>query len=309
MSESSRLRKIVAGMYTVRNWLLDQQVFTSTVLPAIPRPIRWALRKLYFLPSDLIELVLGQRDELVPPKSQIFTGSVDDFRTSGARLVDRLVDFGGLTSESKILDIGCGMGRLAVALTSYLSRNGAYEGMDIVPAGIKWCNENIASTHPNFHFKLADISNTEYNPAGSVKASEYPFPFPSETFDLVVLASVFTHMLPGDMEHYVAEISRVLKSGGHCFATYSLLNGESRLRMESGQSSLRFKHKVGPCSVVDRKVPELAVAYDERYVQDLYAKHGLSTQNNIYYGSWCRRSPSAGQESGASQDLVLATKR
>jgi SAM-dependent methyltransferase len=309
MTERRRLRKVVEGMYALRTWLLDQQVFTSTILPAIPRPVRWVLRKVYFFPSDLLERTLGQRDELVPPKSQIFTGSVDDFRASGARLVDRLVGFGCLTPDSKVLDLGCGMGRLAVALTPYLSANGSYEAMDIVPAGIKWCNENIAPAHPNFHFTLADVFNAEYNPNGSLKAREYRFPFPSESFEIVVLVSVFTHMLPADMEQYVAEISRVLKSGGHCFATYSLLNAESEQSMESGHSSLRFKHKVGPYWVVDRKVPELAVAYDEQYVQELYEKHGLSTHDSIYYGSWCKRARSVDRDSGASQDLVLATKR
>ena len=36
---------------------------TSRLLPALPRSLRWTLRKLYFLPSDLIERVLSSRDE------------------------------------------------------------------------------------------------------------------------------------------------------------------------------------------------------------------------------------------------------
>jgi SAM-dependent methyltransferase len=301
--------RVVTALHALRRRLLSQQWFTSAVLPAIPRPVRWTLRKLYFLPSDLIDRVIGHREEMIPPKSMIFTGSVDDFKSSGEALVHRLVNFGGLTPDSKVLDIGCGMGRVAVALTSYLNANGSYEGFDIVPSGIKWCSDNIASRYPNFHFTLADVYNKEYHPSGRLEPSEYRFPYADETFDLVVLASVFTHMLPGDMEHYIAEISRVLKQGGRCYASYSLINTESRRAMESGQSSLRFKRHSGPSWVVDSKVPELAVGYDEAYVRDLYEQHALSGQCRVYYGSWSGRPPLSSEQSGFSQDIVVTAKQ
>jgi ubiquinone/menaquinone biosynthesis C-methylase UbiE len=301
--------RIVMTLHALRKRLLGQQWFTSTVLPAIPRPIRWMMRKLYFLPSDLVDWILGRREELVPPKSMIFTGSVDDFKSSGEALVQRLVDFGGLTPDSKVLDIGCGMGRLAVALTSYLNAAGSYEGLDIVPSGIKWCVDNIASRHPNFHFELVDVFNKEYNPNGHLKPTEYRFPYPDQTFDLVVLASVFTHMLPADMEHYIAEISRVLKKGGRCYASYSLIDTSSRQTIGSGQSSLRFKHYSGPCWIVDSKVPELAVGYDEPYVRELYDQFRLSGGYRIYYGTWSGRPLHSNREVGFSQDIVVTAKQ
>jgi ubiquinone/menaquinone biosynthesis C-methylase UbiE len=306
---TSALRKVVAGLYAVRRRLLSHPLFTSTILPAIPRPLRWTLRKVYLLPADLIDRVLRQRGEMVPPKSKMFVGSVDDFESSGERLRLRLVDLADLAPSSSVLDIGCGIGRLAGALTSYLSRDGSYKGMDIVPSGIEWCDEHIASNYPNFEFTLADVFNKEYQPNGRLRACEYRFPYADETFDLVVLASVFTHMLPVDMEHYIAEISRVLKQSGRCFATYSLINAESRHMMESGQSDTRFKHNFGPYSTVSAKVPELAVAYEEKYVKDLFEKYGLAVGDRIYYGSWCVRVPSRARESGLSQDVVLTIKQ
>src|SRR6266545_6476886 len=86
--------RVVTALHALRRRLLSQQWFTSAVLPAIPRPVRWTLRKLYFLPSDLIDRVIGHREEMIPPKSMIFTGSVDDFKSSGEALVHRLVNFG-----------------------------------------------------------------------------------------------------------------------------------------------------------------------------------------------------------------------
>jgi SAM-dependent methyltransferase len=305
--EHGALERVADGLYALRRYLLDQPLFTSTILPAIPRPLRWTLRKAYLMPADVIEKAVGRRAAMVPPRSQMFVGSVEDFERSGELLTTRLIDLAGLTPGSSVLDVGCGIGRLAVALTRRLGPDGTYEGLDIVPSGIEWCRQNITARHPNFRFTLAEVFNGEYNPHGRVRPSEYQLPYADATFDLVVLTSVFTHMLPGDMEHYVDEIARVLKPGGRCFATYSLLDPQSRRLMESGRSDTRFKHAMGPCAVVDEKVPELAVAYDEDYVRDVFARRGLSTDGGIHYGTWSGRETS-GRSTGLSQDIVLAVR-
>src|SRR5437867_6142389 len=115
-------------------WLLKQPLFTSTILPALPRPIRWMLRKLYFLPMDICDRLRGRRVDMIPARSEIFAGSVDGFARSGETLVERLVELGGLRPDSKVLDVGCGIGRLAVPLTRHLGETGSYDGLDIVPS-------------------------------------------------------------------------------------------------------------------------------------------------------------------------------
>ena len=45
------------------------------------------------------------------------------------------------------------------------------------------------------------IYNKKYNPAGKCKWSEYGFSFETQSFDSVFLTSVFTHMLPQDMDN------------------------------------------------------------------------------------------------------------
>lgn len=303
------MTRIDAALFAVRRWLLRQQWFTSRVLPSIPRPVRWMLRRLYFLPSDLIDRMRGSREQLVPPKGENFTGSIDDFKSSGQALVGRLVDLAGLAADSKVLDVGAGWGRLAVALTSYLDGDGSFEGMDIVPSAVRWCNANIASTFPNFRFTLADIYNKEYNPKGHTRASEYRFPYEDGSFDLVVLTSVFTHMLPIDTEHYIAEISRVLKEGGRSYVTYNLIDEDSLKAMQAGQSTLRLTRYEGPCWVVDAGVPEMAVGYDASFVQELYERYALAGDYAIFYGNWSGRPLRPGNEPAYGQDIIVSAMR
>ena len=171
-------------------------------------------------------------------------------------------------------------------------RKGILSGLDIVPSGINWCSEKITSKYPSYTFTLADIFNKEYNPAGRLKASEYRFPFDDETFDLAVLGSVFTHMLPEDMRHYIAEVARVLKRGGTCCASYNLLDAESLRTMEAGLGAFRFT-RLGPHWVVDVSVPELAVAYEEDYARSCSRNTGCRARSTTAGGRVVRTHPAS----------------
>ena len=174
-----------------------------------------------------------------------------------------------------------------------------------LPESIAWCRENITPRYPNFHFQVADIYNKSYNPGGSQRASEYRFPYEDESFDFVFLASVFTHLLPADMENYIAQTSRVLKSGGRCVISYFLLNKESRESIEAGEITKgpRFPHDYGEYRVQNKNIPEVAIAHDENVVRNLYEKYGLKISDPIRYGAWPGRDGSVFR-----QDIIWATK-
>jgi SAM-dependent methyltransferase len=191
-------------------------------------------------------------------------------------------------------------------LTKYLDKNGRYEGFDIIKVGIEWCRRNISTRYPNFHFQLVDLFNKRYNPQGKHKASEYRFPFGNDSFDFVVLASVFTHMLSEDVENYFSEIVRVLTRGGRCFITFFLLNERSLELINTKKSTLDFKHEMGKYRTTNANVPEEAVCYDEVFILSLYEKYGLKVNEPIHYGSWCERGDSSDQDT--AQDIIIATK-
>ena len=245
-------------------------------------------------------------DELVPPLHLIFDGTrtVEEFKNVGEGVTRYfLIGHAGLLPSEKVLDVGCGIGQKARALASYLDASGSYDGIDIVPAGIDWCVEHY-KRFPNFRFQLADLYSVHYNPHGKFKASQYRFPYDDGTFDLVFLSSVFTHMLPKDMERYLSEIARVLKVGGRSVITFFLLNPEALRRIDADLNSIKlpFIYSDG-CRILDPKIPEAAVGHDERTVRSLYDRNRLSVAE-ITYGTWCGRKDLA----GALQDVVIAVK-
>jgi SAM-dependent methyltransferase len=224
-----------------------------------------------------------------------------------------LVELCGLRPDHRVLDVGCGPGRMAVALASYLNADGGYEGFDVSRPKIEWCRENISTRFPSFNFQVADVYNKRYNEAGNVEASDYRFPYEDESFDVVFLFSVFTHMVADDVESYLAEIARVLHPGGSCLATILLLNEESLTlieqsdtRRDPGKNALeaRFGHDFGSYRISDPDYPEQVVAYDERFVVGAYERHGLRIVEPIRYGWWPGRDPT----SRTRQDVLVSER-
>lgn len=242
--------------------------------------------------------------ELTPPDDHLNFVGGGNFLEIGNEFFLYFKDLAGLKPTDRVLDVGCGIGRMAFPLTKYLSGKGGYEGFDIVPHGIEWCTQNITSRYPNFKFHLADIRNKWYNADGGVIAADFRFPYKNNSFDFVFLTSVFTHLLLRETENYMSEIARVLKPAGCCFATWFLINKESEKFMKEGLSTLDFKHATDGCRTVNASVPEEAVAYPQEYVRDLYRKNNLDDNSHVYYGQWCGRT-----EYVSYQDIWIGRKQ
>ncbi len=247
---------------------------------------------------------VGGRDPLIPPDSLHSVGSVGsaEYVGVGEEFFRYFVDFCELKPDDRVLDVGSGTGRMARPLTRYL-RGGSYEGIDVVAPSVQWCQQTYTSRYPNFRFHFADIYNKAYNVDGKYKAIEYRFPFETSSFDFVFLTSVFTHMLPQDMEHYLSEIVRVSKSNKRCLITYFLMNPAASNLISEGGSYYSFKYQLPGCRVESADTPEAVVGYDESTVRALYAKYGLKVTEPILYGTWCKR------QNGLSwQDIIIATE-
>ena len=256
------------------------------------------------LPADARDRLTGRRRPPIPPTRLMFDGTrtVEAFVQDGEEYLRYYVELAGLRPDDRILDLGSGIGRKTVPLTGYLSASGSYEGLDIVERGVRWCRKHITSSHPNFRFQRADVYNELYNPRGRVAPAEYRFPFADAEFDVVMLSSVFTHMLPGDVRHYLGEIARVLRPGGRAMVSWFLIDDESRGLIEAGRSTIPFAPGAD-CWIGNPDVAEGAVAYEERDVLAMCGSQGLELRTPIHYGSWCGR-----DEHLSYQDLVITVR-
>jgi SAM-dependent methyltransferase len=193
-----------------------------------------------------------------------------------------------LRPDSDVLDVGCGCGRIAHALAHYLRPTARYEGFDIIDRLVTSAQQTISPIFPNFRFRKVDIHNTFYNPTGRLRSLDFHFPYDDESFDFVVLVSVFTHMLAPDVRHYLDEIGRVLRPGGKCLLSCFLLNSESRRLIAQGKSTIAPVHPLDECFVVVPTVPEDAVGFEEHRLLDWIAERNFLLQSK-HYGSWCGR--------------------
>jgi SAM-dependent methyltransferase len=247
--------------------------------------------------------LFGALAPLVPAVNDMFDGpgSLEEFKANGDEFLRIYRDRCGLRTDERMLDVGSGIGRKTIPLTQYLTPAPAYEGIDVNAKGIDWCAKAITPRFPNFRFQQIDVRNALYNPLGACAPSEYRFPFADGSFTFITLGSVFTHMMPAEVEHYLSEINRVLGTG-RCLISYFLLNEESRRLINAGKSTVDFARPDEQWATTSPERPEDAIAFDEDYVTGLYQRLGLNIVR-IDYGSWCGR-----MNYLSYQDLIFAER-
>ncbi len=253
--------------------------------------------------SDTIDRYCQASGDLVPPKrlsSQYGSGSHAEV---GLEFFRHLLDHARLTRSSSVLDVGCGIGRVALPLTAYLGRDGRYEGFDVVRDGVEYCTRVFTPRFRNFSFAHADVFNSYYNPDGSTAPEDYRFVYPDDSFDVVVSTSVFTHLKPAAIEQYLRETHRVLKPGGVSLHTYFLLNARSRASIAAGNGWQGFRHEIDGFMTSDVEHPEAAVAVREEAVEAMYRRCGFGAPK-IFNGDW------SGIVEGvlSNQDIVVGSK-
>jgi SAM-dependent methyltransferase len=253
--------------------------FIRNLYYKFPVASRYLIRRILFLPQDTFR----NKKSLIPPKGLMFTGS-GGYESIGKQFFNYFIKFGDINTDSSILDIGSGIGRMAVPFTTYLSKKGQYEGFDIVKIGVDWCVQNISSNFPNFNFKLIPLKNDLYLLDSKNIAKDLVFPYNSNSFDFVFLTSVFTHMMPNDVENYISEINRVLKPNKKFFATFFILDEISENAMIKNGTK-QFPYEMGHYSLMDKKVKEANVAYKKEYIMELLAENNFEVVH-FFRGNW-----------------------
>ena len=264
------------------------------------RRVRDLWNYLFAAHLDLRLWLTGKSDPELPPLRLRFVG-MGDFRAIGEEMLDLLVRYGGLRKTDRVLDVGSGIGRVAIPLTRYLQPPATYDGFDVVRGGVRWCRRHITPRHPNFRFHLVDVRSTEYRDRGA-DASRFRFPFDDASFDFVIATSLFTHLLFGETRQYLRESHRVLAPGGRLFATFFLLDDFARAALPSREPRFRFPYADGVLRYHDAGNPAAGVAIEESAALDLIREAGFDAYE-IRHGHWCGRPGAV-----SFQDVVVCTK-
>jgi SAM-dependent methyltransferase len=164
--------------------------------------------------SDLVYLTQGIRDSIAYQNS-IIPGIYNMKRY----LISSGVEINSLQS---ILDFGCGTGRLIVGWYLDNPENRLY-GCDINEDLLDWAKNNLPQ---RIKWNRSSLSP--------------PLPYPSNCFDLIYLASVFTHLTLASQRSWLNEFKRILSPSGYMLIT---LQGELYVRLFNPQGLEEFDRK------------------------------------------------------------------
>lgn len=246
-------------------------------------------------------------NKLIPaPEIRNWTGPFDDkeyYFNLGKEQSEKIIQWLSIKPDQKILDIGCGCGRIAIHFLNYLNEQGQYIGIDSNKRLLSYCADNISIINNNFQFKLIDAYNGVYSQDGKLKCKDIIFPIEDKSVDTVIMWSVFTHMYLVDIDAYLKEIHRVLKKGGLFISSFNLYNKFISNQIKMGKAYLDIKYRIDEDSYsLDKETPENGFAHDEEMVKELYWRNGFLIRE-IKYGVW-----SSKEFAGEFHDCIIAQK-
>jgi SAM-dependent methyltransferase len=150
----------------------------------------------------------------IPTAAMRGTSSVEDlgmFLSIGEAWAQLALHFSG-SNAPRVLDVGCGCGKMARFL--YLNPLLTYVGLDAYRPAIEWCRQAFYLASDRFRFEHLDVIAPSYNETGTMSSEGVTLPVESHSADLIIAASLFTHLSETAFQRYLSEIARCLTEGG-----------------------------------------------------------------------------------------------
>ncbi|BCS31507.1 hypothetical protein TBR22_A07080 [Luteitalea sp. TBR-22] len=185
MAESFRFRQIIKRVVRGAYWLWTRRLEADAIqMPRSDYKRTW--QHLSESESDAKMFVASTTDEQTFERSAAYTRG----------LLERFV---GLHASDVVLEIGCGVGRIAPEVAPLVK---TWIGTDISANMLGHAKRRLA-TLPNVRLvELADVGLAE---------------IPDASVDVVYCTVVFMHLYEWDRYKYVTEAHRVLKPGGRLY--------------------------------------------------------------------------------------------
>ncbi len=260
----------------------------------VPKVYDFAEFKGFRIPTHLIKLTGGGPETLEPV---------------GRALIENYQKYTPFSPDMTIIDLGCGIGRLAFQLLDWFKEGGAYIGIDVTSDSIEWCKKNITVRDQHLRFCHFDAYNDVYNPFGTTETMAFRLPAQDQSVDRIFLSSVFTHLLEAEITHYLREFRRVLKPSGLVHASFFLYTPEalegSRTNQQLGWSAT-FDHPFADGAYVTHPDnPRSAIAYTDEAMQRMISRAQLRMTRPYLKGWW---SGIHGDQAEFGQDAAILAR-
>ena len=199
-----------------------------------------------------------------------------------------------LNEKSSILDLGCGQGYLARALSLKFGSQLKYLGLDPVAKNIEKAKRYSIR---QYDFEQINVYNSTYNVSGEKRYAEL-WPLVKHKIDLAVMFSVVTHIPYEETLHYVKELTNVISKGNIFITAYFFGKYDP-----NEKSKFTFPYVVNENQRIqfeDR--PAEVVAVNELSLKKELEECGWKNIK-IVYGEWRRD-----RKARHSQDFIVANK-
>jgi ubiquinone/menaquinone biosynthesis C-methylase UbiE len=113
----------------------------------------------------------------------------------------RILAAAGITAQDHVLDLGCGIGNILMALSERIAFTQPAVGIDVSPALIELGRRDIHRAGLDGRIDLQVASATS-------------LPFESASFDVVVTSHVIKHLDDDALVQALSELARILRRGG-----------------------------------------------------------------------------------------------
>ncbi len=231
-----------------------------------------------------------QPDEFFPPAEMMkIIGSPDreHYLLVIEQLFDDLYRIGRIDADSRVLDLGCGCGRMALPFLDLIDQ-GSYRGIDVWPEGIDWCREHLTQRNPLFRFDLLQADNNYYFDSENDQVNRFQLEqIGGDEIDFAFAISVFTHLNPEDSQSYLDEFSRVLRPGGRAYITAFIIDDEFfRFVEDTGRHKAVTKRGEGFYDAYERQ--HYLCGYSLARWSGMIERAGLDVLS-YDVGSWARK--------------------
>ena len=210
-------------------------------------------------------IIPSRTASLYGPKFKDYKLYLDSADKEGKRLVEHFQ----CNVKSRVLDIGCGMGRLPIGILRNIGEID-YTGIDVDHFSIYWCKRFIAKHHPSFKFHHLSVYNERYNEKGIKIDGDFRFDIAGSSVDIIYLFSVFSHTTEEDMRIYLKEFNRILKENGSVFFTTFVEEKVQDITYNPENYSLKCS---GPLHIV---------RYEKDYIFSIIKEYGFTIVNFMH---------------------------